>query len=253
MKKNKKRIADGIIFIALGLNTLWLWICCRFFTFHSLGLRQITVSSELEQEGISILVQNTLFFTVSLFFIVWGIWTLSNKKADADNPAMKSGLKWVVIFVALPVLVVGSYLLGRNETSKKTQAYLEKLSKKSIPTNLEQCFEQIDLMLSDQEIEQIKAGTEDDMSRYHFKLGMWIRNEFALWRGPLIGSWFRERGVDHPDNMSGIILEAYWRHLNNVPIDVDDLIRKSHEYYKEDDPELYAEKMKMLETAGNPE
>jgi hypothetical protein len=52
--------------------------------------------------------------------------------------------------------------------------------------------------------------------------------------------------------MSGIILAAYWRYLNNAPIEVNDLIRESYEYYKEDDPELYAEKMKMLETAGDP-
>jgi hypothetical protein len=36
MNKNKKRIADGIIFNVLGLNTLWLWMCSQLFIFTTL-------------------------------------------------------------------------------------------------------------------------------------------------------------------------------------------------------------------------
>jgi hypothetical protein len=245
----------------LGLNTLWLWVCSTLFVFTTLitdqtsaqdavKLRHVTVANVFEELGVPTTIQAILFFIVSLFFIAWGIWTLRDKKSDPDS--LRSGTRWIFVFIAVPLLIIGGYSLGRHETTRKAQAYFEKMDDIYIPANIQQCFEQIDLMLGEEQIELIKAGTKDDMISYHHGLGTGIRNSFGLWRGPLIGTWFRERGVDHPDNMSGIILDAYWRYLNDKPIEIEDLIRESHEYYKEDDPELYAVKIQMLETACEP-
>lgn len=55
--------------------------------------------------------------------------------------------------------------------------------------------------------------------RLHFGFGMWIRNNWGLWRDSKLKHYFLDKGVGHPDDMSSIILTSYHRHLNNKPTD----------------------------------
>ena len=44
----------------------------------------------------------------------------------------------------------------------------------------------------------------------HLGLGMWIRNNWGLWRqGPLYRSMHQAFGLSHPDDMSGAILDGF--------------------------------------------
>lgn len=58
--------------------------------------------------------------------------------------------------------------------------------------------------------------SKDDMAAYHFSIGMWIRN---VWLRPADSSplyhYFSSRGVAHPDDMSKIILDAFWCRLHH--------------------------------------
>lgn len=49
----------------------------------------------------------------------------------------------------------------------------------------------------------------------HFGFGMWIRNNWNLWGGSRLSIYFNQKGIHHPDDMSGIILVSYHRHLND--------------------------------------
>ena len=91
-----------------------------------------------------------------------------------------------------------------------------------IPKNLEEAFKELDKMLSPELKKGIKDGTENDL---HMGLGMWIRNNWGLWKGFDLAKWFNKLGIGHPDNMSGIILNSYALHLNNKPIDLDGQVR----------------------------
>ena len=57
----------------------------------------------------------------------------------------------------------------------------------------------------------------DDMIQYHMGLGMWIRNNWGLWGGSRLQKYFSERGITHPDDMSGLLLNFYydWLHGQN--------------------------------------
>jgi len=103
---------------------------------------------------------------------------------------------------------------------------LEKPKEIVVPKDLEDCFVHLHKLLDKELIEQMKTGTQDDMIQYHFGLGMWIRNNWGLWGGSRLSEWFNKKGITHPDDMSGIILDSFWKHLNNQPIDWEEKLKE---------------------------
>lgn len=106
-----------------------------------------------------------------------------------------------------------------------------------IPMDLEDCFVRLKKIVRSKDIEKLKNGNEDDMGQCHFGLGMWMRNNWGLWgstppvQGSRLAKWFNEQGVRHPDDMSGIILTSFWRHLNNRPIDLCGQVKYYRDYW----------------------
>ncbi len=94
-----------------------------------------------------------------------------------------------------------------------------------IPKDLEDRIVELKKLLKPEDIEKMKAGTENEMIQYHFGLGMWMRNNWGLWRGSRLARWFNAKGIKHPDDMSGIILYSFWRHLNQKPIALDEQVK----------------------------
>jgi hypothetical protein len=101
-----------------------------------------------------------------------------------------------------------------------------------IPKNLEDCFKELEKMLPPDLIAEMKTETEDNMVKYHRGLGMWMRNNWGLWSGSRLAKYFNALGIRHPDDMSGIILDSFWRHLNNKPIQLKEQIRYYQNYWK---------------------
>jgi hypothetical protein len=76
-------------------------------------------------------------------------------------------------------------------------------------------------------------------------LGMWLRNNLGLWWDCPLTRYFNARGVEHADNMSGAILDAYWRHLQGAQYDPEAIV----ECYR--DWEVEAERLrKEAESRG---
>ena len=59
----------------------------------------------------------------------------------------------------------------------------------------------------------IRAMDKVALIDLHFGLGLYIRNEYGLWRGNR--ALLRATGQSHPDDASGIILEAFWERLRS--------------------------------------
>lgn len=102
-----------------------------------------------------------------------------------------------------------------------------------VPPDLDSCLVTLEHELSTELQAEMKAGTESDMGRYHFSTGMWMRNEWGLWSGSRLSRWFNDRGIFHPDDMSGIILTSFWRHLNDQPIGLEGQIAECQRYWEE--------------------
>ena len=101
-----------------------------------------------------------------------------------------------------------------------------------IPKDLDDCFVELRKILPEKTVEEMKTGTEKDMIQYHHGLGTWLRNNWGLWEGSRLSKWFNEKGIRHPDDMSGIIFDSFWRHLNGHPIRLDEQIKRYQGYWK---------------------
>lgn len=87
-----------------------------------------------------------------------------------------------------------------------------------------------------------KAMTEDDFcSECHHSVGMRIRNEWGLWRGSVLAKWFNARGIYHPDDMSGIIIDTFWRTVNDKPIGLEAQIKHCQDFWERQGIDIAAE------------
>lgn len=95
-----------------------------------------------------------------------------------------------------------------------------------IPNKFEECNDALNKLL--QPVDQIEFMNlpREKLITTHSGLGMWIRNNWGLWRnGPLCQD-MKSHGFRHPDDMSGTIIKEYWLYLNKLPSEVkEDLVR----------------------------
>jgi len=66
------------------------------------------------------------------------------------------------------------------------------------------------------EMEAFAAMDSEDIIVFHYGLGRWIRNEMGLWADNK--ELLEDCGMEHPDDASYVIMEAFWKHLRSFPI-----------------------------------
>lgn len=106
-----------------------------------------------------------------------------------------------------------------------------------IPRNLGECFAQLETMFEGEE--QKERFLEPDRKgkcsayKYHHGVGRWIRNNWGLWKqeGPLY-DYMLELGLEHPDDMSGLILDAFWHQLNGASFSIEDEVKRYQRYWE---------------------
>lgn len=82
----------------------------------------------------------------------------------------------------------------------------------SVPTTLEEAFDALDKMLSDEDKEYLQKNPDEAPIRLHHSLGRHLRNEWGLWSDSVLKTHLMEvHGIKHPDDMSGFILDEYAR------------------------------------------
>lgn len=110
-----------------------------------------------------------------------------------------------------------------------------------IPRDLNDCLNQLDSMFADSIKMKIKTLTEDEFSgKYHFGFGMWMRNNWGLWKGSRLSKYFNSISVYHPDDMTGIIFDSYHRKLTGQEIKLPEQVKYYQDYWekaKKDDLE----------------
>lgn len=100
------------------------------------------------------------------------------------------------------------------------------------PVNLEQAVEQLKIIHHDTTKQKILNMTEDEfMGGAHMGLGMWMRNNWGLWKGKELAKHFNSIGIYHPDDMSGIILTSYYRELHEQEWKVDEQVKYYQDYW----------------------
>jgi hypothetical protein len=131
--------------------------------------------------------------------------------------------------------VYGQKLFEKSEKSKTSAETIY------IPIDLNDCLKQLDSMFADSIKTKIKTLTEDEFSgRYHLGFGMWMRNNWGLWKGSRLSKYFNSIGVYHPDDMTGIIFDSYHRQLTGHEIKLNEQVKYYQDYWekaKKDDLE----------------
>jgi hypothetical protein len=79
-----------------------------------------------------------------------------------------------------------------------------------IPLNLHDALKELDEMLPPTAKQDISIIEKSEMINYHHGFGTWLRNNWGLWKGLRLATYFRSTGTNHPDDMSGMILDSYW-------------------------------------------
>ena len=94
------------------------------------------------------------------------------------------------------------------------------------PRTVEEAVEQLMSSISEEDKERLRNMPEEDLIVLHMDLGLAIRNTFGLWQGnkellKSCGLWsIPDSAYDdflpmwvHPDDASGVIVEALWKTL----------------------------------------
>lgn len=118
-----------------------------------------------------------------------------------------------------------------REAQERRLQEIEATQESGIPRDLGECYLALKLKLSQPDLLEFMNTPEDELARYHLGLGMWMRNKWGLWRESALQRYFRELGINHPDDMSGIILTSFHRHLNQKEILLQEQIRMYQEYW----------------------
>lgn len=101
-----------------------------------------------------------------------------------------------------------------------------------IPVDLEDCFKIIKMELSPSEINKIMSMKIEELCRLHHSLGRWIRNNWSLWgEEGALKDYFNNIGLHHADDMSGLIIESFWHHLRNEPLEIEKQIKEYQDFW----------------------
>jgi hypothetical protein len=130
--------------------------------------------------------------------------------------------KILVLFLIFP-----TFLISQNDCGK----YIEKY----IPTDLNDAFAFFECNWSEESLNEFKNKEEQKAtSELHFGTGRSLRNNWKLWAGTSeLSKSFRDLGINHPDDMSGIILTSLHRKLNGIEIELDNQIKYYKDYWAE--------------------
>lgn len=121
-----------------------------------------------------------------------------------------------------------------------------------IPRDLNDCFAELKRLLNAEDILTIKNDADGAMSKYHSGLGLHLRNKWGSWKGSRLAKWFNSIGIYHPDDMSGIILSSFWRHLNDKPIGLAEQVKHYQDYWRKIDEESSTIRPTTVEMTDQP-
>lgn len=90
----------------------------------------------------------------------------------------------------------------------------------------------MDEMFPEKEKDFINVCSMKQMAQYHLGAGMWMRNNWGFWKQEgLLYNFFKDLGLFHADDMSGILLECYWKRAHKVPYDLQAQAKYYQDYW----------------------
>lgn len=148
---------------------------------------------------------------------------------------------------------------NHNEILKTFQLRQQKLNKENeikyvtdslngfyIPKDLDDAINSLNKIYSDSVKLKIIGLREKDYvsGNYRFGTGLWMRNNWKLWSGSRLSKFFEDNRINHPESMSVVILESYYRYLKNEDIRFEEQIKE----YVEWEEKIKTDKLELEKT-----
>jgi hypothetical protein len=151
------------------------------------------------------------------------------------------------------ILICGLLLCSNAfaEQTKKDISKADYIDGIYIPRNLEETWVALEKDLVADDRKKIRSISEDEFVGKDFFGSMGLRNDWGLWRGSRLAKYFNGLGIYHPDDMSLLIRQTFWCHINNKPMRLDERIAYFKEFWiRRTDPVRDTFPEKNLEEIG---
>lgn len=110
-----------------------------------------------------------------------------------------------------------------------------KINQDKVPVNLDDAVATLKEGMSTEDFAEFKKETFVP-TQLHFSLGMVLRNEWSLWeKDTILVKWFKDNyGVDHADDISGLVLDCLHRDVIGKPRRADVLAKQFIAHWKKE-------------------
>jgi len=81
---------------------------------------------------------------------------------------------------------------------------------------IEKCFPNIEKLLSEKDLMNFKNTPISELYKYHFNLGLWIRNDMLRSKKSPLRQVFIKNGIENPDDMSSIIILLFHYYISRL-------------------------------------
>lgn len=107
------------------------------------------------------------------------------------------------------------------------------LDQDKVPINLEDALAIIKGGMTPADMDETRKTTFTP-AQLHFSVGRLIRNDWSLWdKETILVKWFKQRyGIDHADDISGLILDCLHKDMTGEPRRDELLAKKYLDHWK---------------------
>ena len=143
------------------------------------------------------------------------------------------------LFLCLFVFAIAYPSLNGQSTLSKEELFLKNYNKRIkkerlfgvyIPKDVPDAIAQLNKLTPRDAKTSFKSVPEEiAVTKLHFSLGRWIIHNWGFYEGSRLSHHLKKIGAIHPDDQAKVLITAYHRYLNKVPLDV----KKVADFYTE--------------------
>jgi hypothetical protein len=132
------------------------------------------------------------------------------------------------VVAAVPVLLIVVSACAANPRPVTRHGGLER----NAPRTLDEAVTRLRNTLSPETLERLRTSDESVVHELHFGVGLSIRNGWGLWTGGPLYNDLTSLGLQHADDMSGLLFTCLWRSIHGVPWRVEEEVRLYQAYWR---------------------
>lgn len=104
---------------------------------------------------------------------------------------------------------------------------------REIPATIGAAIRQLDTCFDDSDKDSLRQLKRAQLRDFLPSYGLKIRNDWELWRTSELTTQFAANGIYRDYDITFLILDIYWKHLNELPLDMQDSVSELVKEYDE--------------------